>query len=285
MSVSGEIDFPSYMKIVHADWIANTDGDGNSPDKITKSVTDIMNEALSSNPFDNKAAYDPSSDLSNIVSELSGFKLLVDGMSSTSDWQAAVSVAVNNTTGLAAYEAILDDQLETNAIPKFNAGMRNINAVQTSAFTIGQSLLYAFKQRDVAKFQADLSLSGIKQILALMNDKINAKKSVLSGFIEAYRIKIVAEKEEKDSQLKIVENEARWELGVFQSGANLIASITGAAGALPGQQETSTSRTAIGGALSGAALGSMIGGMVGGENSNMIGAGLGAAAGLAASFF
>lgn len=292
MSVSGEIDFPTYMKIVHSDWIAQTDGNGTDPDKVTKSMTDVINEALATNPFDSKTPYDPSDNITNVITELGNFKTVVDGMSASTDWADAVTSAVNKVTDATfistvvdAYDGMLDDQLEANAIPKFNAGMRNINAVQTSAFTIGQSIMYAFKQRDVAKFQADLVLNGTKQILTLLTDRINAKKSLLASYIETYRIKIVAEKEEKDSQLKITENEARWDLGVYQSGANLLASITGASAALPGQEESSTMRSAIGGALSGAAMGSMIGGMFDGENSRMIGAGLGAAAGLAASFF
>jgi hypothetical protein len=285
MSVSGEVDFPAYMKIVHADWIANTDGDGNSPDKLLSSVTDIMNDALTNNPLSGLAAFPASPSLVSILNELTAFKTIVDSMSAITDWNSAINAAASNNVAINAYEAILDDQVETNALPKFNAGMRNINAVQTSAFTIGQSLIYAFKQRDVAKFQADVTMGGTKQIISMMNDRVNAGKALLSATIEAYRIKIVAEKEETDENIQLSERRAKWKLDVFQTGANLLASITGAAAALPGESRSSTTRTAIGGALSGAALGSMIGGMVGGENSNTIGAGLGAAAGLAASFF
>ena len=94
--------------------------------------------------------------------------------------------------------------------------------------------------------------------------------------IEANRMKIVALKEQTDTDLKYDEADATWDLEVFQYGCNVLASIGGGVASPKGSKQPSTSQSMIGGALSGAAAGGMIGGLPGA----LIGGVLGAAGGL-----
>ena len=59
----------------------------------------------------------------------------------------------------AAFGASLDDQIITTVLPRFQGGMRDINAVVSSAFVIGQSIIESFKDRDVAKHESGLRVS------------------------------------------------------------------------------------------------------------------------------
>ena len=92
---------------------------------------------------------------------------------------------------------------------------------------------------------------------------------------EANRIKIVAKVEENDKNIKYDEQDALWDLEVYQYGGNMLASIAGAASTTKGK-EISTGASVLGGAMSGASAGAMIGGPMGAG----IGAIVGGVAGL-----
>ena len=140
--------------------------------------------------------------------------------------------------------------------------MRDINAVMTSTFVIGESMILAKKVRDVAKFRGDLSaklqlqrnemvMTGAESILRMNVAKAELQKTVSHYTIEANRLRIVAEKEKKDIENNITVAGAKWELEVWQHGANLLAAIGGGT-MVPrtqGSDGPSDFQTAIGGAL------------------------------------
>ena len=144
---SGQVDYPDYMKTIHNDWLDNT-----GVDSITSSVTDIMNAALGNSPFTGVDAYDPSTPLSDAWDAVCAFNTVVDALDHDSDWQSVIvnvaDIIDNNiitdtyiTTDVAAYADVLDDQIESEILPRFRAGMRDINAVMSSAFVIGQAVI------------------------------------------------------------------------------------------------------------------------------------------------
>lgn len=51
---------------------------------------------------------------------------------------------------------IIDDQIETDILPRFEAGMRDLNSVLSSEFIIGKAIIEGMRDRDVMKLQADL---------------------------------------------------------------------------------------------------------------------------------
>jgi len=62
-----------------------------------------------------------------------------------------------------AFGNVLDDQITSEVLPRFQAGMSDINAVMSTAFVIGQSVIEGMRDRDVAKFQADLRYKAFLQ--------------------------------------------------------------------------------------------------------------------------
>ena len=65
---------------------------------------------------------------------------------------------------IAAMDAILTAQIEQEELPRFRAGMLNINAIHSSAYIIGEALLRADKDRALAKYGTDLQLKIAEQI-------------------------------------------------------------------------------------------------------------------------
>jgi len=112
-------------------------------------------------------------------------------------------------------------------------------------------------------------------MMQIMLQNIGWQESYVRMSLEANRIKIVAMKEQTDRDAALDEEDALWDLEVFQYGANVLAAISGGTSS-PKVKEPSALQSALGGAMSGAAAGWMIGGGYG--------AAIGAVIGAAASF-
>jgi len=304
---SGDVDYPDYMKNFQNDWLNNMDAD-----TITSSVTDIANAALGNSPFALATAYSPAADITAYEAVITAFAAILAGISDTADWAALYTqsgtsiVTINGITeaiivaDVDAFADQLDDEINIKILPRFEAGMRSINAVTSSAFAIGRSNIEGFRNRDVAKHSSTLRinaafknvdieteevrlrLEGSSQMLRLMMQRISWEDSYMKTVVEGKRIKIVANKEEMDENIRIDKEDALWDLEVFQYGANLLASISGGTGSVANQP--STAQSVIGGALSGAAAGGMIAGasegVIGGPAGIVIGGLLGAASAL-----
>ena len=128
-------------------------------------------------------------------------------------------------------------------------------------------------------------LDGANQILHLMLQRVSWEEGYAKMSVEANRIKIVAMKEQTDQNAVIDEADAKWDLDVFQSGANVMAASAGGT-STSGIKGVSKAQSAIGGAMMGGAAGYMVGaqiGSVGGPYGAAAGAVLGAAVSLLSS--
>lgn len=193
-----------------------------------------------------------------------------------------------------AYSRFLDDEVNNNDLPKFRAGMRDINAVNSSAFAIGEAFIIGMKGRNVAKYASDLRINLKKQknemLVSFTNSAINLaelnlknldernkiiisiadqiiksllarvefEKSVAALSIDAKSKHIIAFKEQNYEDLSIAESDAKWDLELFSYAGNLLASIGGATSG-GGSKQPSKFESALGGAASGAAAGSSFG--------------------------
>lgn len=299
---SGAIDYPDYMEDIHFDWLNNSGADA-----ITSSITDVMNSAIGSSPWAAQSAYDPDTDIADYVAELTAFGAILAGLNDTVDWAALYTQAETSVdpTGITeagivadvdAFADQIDDEIVSKVLPRFRRGMQDINAVVSSAFPIGESIIEGFRDREVAKHNSAIRLAAMNvevqveqlrlnasaQMMDLLLHRIDWHDGYMRAYIEAMRIKIVAKKEENEVDMKIDEADGLWDLEAFQYGANLLAGIGGGT-MQPGGKEPSPMQSMLGGALSGAAAGAMIGaqtGMIGGP----AGAGIGALLGAASSF-
>jgi hypothetical protein len=135
---------------------------------------------------------------------------------------------------------------------------------------------------------ATMYIEAAQQMLQFTIQRYAWELDTVKTTIEADRIKIVAMKEMAESNHSIDEQDALWDLTVFQHGANVLASIGGGT-AVPTQKKSNQAASALGGALSGAVSGAMIGGTAtlwtgpGAFIGAGIGAVLGAAVGLMSS--
>ena len=114
------------------------------------------------------AFYDPTTQFGKMDTAICVFDAVVDSLNYTNDWDVAMDQAkatidalINDTyinADVAAFADTLDDQVDNVTIPKFQRGMQDINAVQSSAFALGEALIYGMRDRDVAKFLSELRM-------------------------------------------------------------------------------------------------------------------------------
>ena len=271
---AGVVDYPAHMKTWHSMALDHT-----GVDTLTSSMTDIMNVAFGADPYTGENAYDPDTELASMLASVNDLDTLVALLSSGTGLDAIIANVLSDSRiddAVDEYSLDLGDRLTAEVLPRFESGMRDINAVTSSAFAIGRGIIEVAQTRQVAKYSADLHMKAWgDDALRLITLKLEYQKSLTHIDIEANRIKIVAKKEETDMNLDIDESAATWDLNVFQHGANLLASIGGGT-YIPNEKKKSALSSALGGALSGAAAGYMVGGPYG--------AAIGGALGAASSF-
>jgi len=272
---SGKVDFPEYMKSVHGDWLSRGGAIGLL---AGESITELIQAGIQNSPYSGEVAYDPDADIAAFLSALAEFDTEVDNIVTT--WVTTLATARNESSTViidatTAHAALLDDRLTTEVLPRFQAGMRDVNAVISSTFVTGQALLEAFNTREVADFSAKLRLQKESDGLELVKLKVGFRESVAKATIEARRIAVVMKKEELEEQLSMDEKEYKWPTELYQYGSNVMSSISGSAVSVP---EKSGKSSVLGGALVGGAMGGYMaaGTVVSGPIGFALGAGIGA---------
>lgn len=271
---SGAVSHSAYLEAIHGNWL-----DGGGVDTLTNSVTDIMEAAIGNSPFTGATAYDPDADLLEMTTSADNFQDLVDMLSNGTTLDTLISDILDHTRiddSVTEYAADFDARLISEVLPRFERGMQDINAVVSSAFVIGRALIEENQDRQVAKYSADLHMKAFSEdAIRIIQLKLEYQKMATQLLAETRRIKIVAKGEENTTNVKYDEEDALWDLEVFQYGGNLLGAIGG--GVLsPKAKEPSKTQSVLGGAMAGAAAGAMVGGPYGAA----IGGVLGAAAGL-----
>lgn len=279
---SGAVSHSAYLEAIHGNWL-----NGGGVDTLTDSITVVMEAAIGNSPWTGATAYDPDADLTVMTNAADDLQTLVDLLSSGTTLDTLIAGVLDHTrvdNSVTEYAADLDARLISEVLPRFERGMQDINAVSSSAFVIGRALIEQNQDRQVAKFSADMHAKAFSDdAIRVINLKLEYQKMATQMLAETRRIKIVAKGEETTANLKYDEEDALWDLEVFQYGGNLLGAIGGGVLA-PKAKEPSKMQSALGGAMSGMAAGAMIGSAIPGIGTAagaIAGAILGGAAGLA----
>lgn len=224
---SGKVDYPGYMKDWHGDFLGSSYNG--------KSVSAAIDEAQGNSPFATASAYDPTTEANRMTTKVDDTALQITRMDQIGE----------------------QVEFENKIYPKFESGMRDINAVQSSAFVQGRANI-------AADYAARLAAK--KMELCVQHEQT---------YVDANRMAVVAFQQQVDKDVEYDAKDVKWDLEMFSYGSNALASIGGAA--VPtggGGSEPSDGQQALAGAASGAAAGASFG-----PWGAAIGAVVGAAAG------
>ena len=188
---------------------------------------------------------------------------------------------VNNL--VSAEVTLLDDDIETNILPRFQTGARDINSVMCSSFVVGKSLIEEARIKMLSKFSAELKYRIIPIVTERWKTHLAWNEDVVKTYAEIMKLYYSAKMDIDSTNYGMAVKDKLWPFTVLEYERAAIGALQGATTTTSDVAGTSQARKAIGGAMSGAAMGAMVGSVVPGVGT-AIGAGVGWAIGLGASF-
>ena len=249
-SAAGQVGYPDYLETFHKNVLNH-----NALDLNIYSLTDVMNDEFDNSPYAAAAPYDPDAALTDMGTAYSDLEALIAGLGDDT-WIA---------DDVAAFTAIMDVQLNGVVFPKFEAGMRDINAVSSSAFAMGRAVLEDARLREITKYTGELQ----KLFNMTVRDMRMKYQAVIdSSALDVEKLRIVVKSDQVEKQLEWDSKDSLWNISLFQYAGNLMAAPAG--GTLIPEGPSRSSRM-LGGALSGAAGGGMMGYMAAGASSGAVG--------------
>ena len=185
------------------------------------------------------------------------------------------SPEVNNL--VSAEASLLSDDIEENAIPSMQTGMRDLNSVMSSSYIVAKSLIESTRVKMLAKFSADLKYKLTPIALSRWSEHLKWNSQVTSQYAEVLKFYLMAIMDMKDFNYSMHARDRMWSLEALEYQRAALGALQGATvqKTSGGQGGASQTQKALGGALSGAAAGAAFGPW---------GAAAGAAAGLAMAF-
>ncbi len=253
---SGKVEWPSYMQAVHHQWLNRGD-----LDRISKSVTGTMNEAFGRSPFEGMIDWvveDTFGTASETLWEAFDRNKNLDISALLMDTLDRLMLSTTKSNLMAATSAILDEDINTTILPRYRSGMRDINAIQTSSYILGEAHIERSKLRQLAKLSADIDMKFIDISQQIMSTTVDWNKTLVVHSTEIGRLYLAAHLDELKFNTENRAKDRLWDLRVWEYGAHVMSSISG--GTAPtGGEESSQVANVLGGAMSGAAIGAQTG--------------------------
>jgi hypothetical protein len=179
---------------------------------------------------------------------------------------------------VSAESALLDDEIEETSLPRFQLGMRNVNAVHTSSFVIGKALIESAKVKQLAKTDSELRYKMVSVAADRWKTHLAWNESVTKFYPELLKLFVSAKMDVDSHNYELKAKNALWPFTVLDFHKANLGALQGAVSTASGSG-SSTTQKAIGGALSGAGMGFAVTG------GNPLGALAGGVLGLASGLF
>lgn len=184
---------------------------------------------------------------------------------------------------VSAEAAFLEDEIESDVLPRYSVGMRDINAVVSSTFLIGKALLEETRVKAIAKYSAGLQYALLPIAAQRWQAHLEWNRGVITTYGEIMKLYFSAKMDVTNHNQENLVKDRLWPFTILDFERAALAAMQGGR---PSGSEAGTSQIAksISGAMGGASMGGMIAGASQGAVTGPVGAGIGAVLGLAASF-
>lgn len=237
---------------------------------------------ISNNPYTNYADIPVDAGFFGAGYVLASFPALFDiygkfvaGVDIDALWDELLAEAAGSSAAdafVTAESTLLDDELDSSILPKFMTGMRDLNATMSSTFINGKALLIDTKQKQVARFSAELKwkLLGVAQErykahLAWNMEVVNQYSNLFKTY---FSIKEPIVRTNYDFAVK----NALWPLDVLDYERANLGALQAASKATTNTSSGGSSMTSvIGGVAGGAAMGGMVAGPWGAAVGGVLG--------------
>jgi hypothetical protein len=282
---SGAVEHPSYIEDTYQILAGGASGESALAAKtLSIDVFDALEAVVTAtNPYETAAAFSPDPFISLDQEQFQQTEdALIDSIPTIDidRWEAlhdsakgkadAIFIGDNIDAQVNIYADKTIDEFNTN-INRFSAGMAEANAVHSSAFIIGMSLIESQRVRDINSHRTLLTIENEKakteymkkaigDMVNLMNMHMGNRLELLRWQTEIGRLGNIAKSEQFSKDIEYDREDALWDITAIQKAANIMAAPGGGT-ALP--EKPSTAASAMSGALAGAAIGGPVGAGVG----------------------
>jgi len=163
---------------------------------------------------------------------------------------------------IAAEGDLIDDEIEESSLPRLQTGMRDMNAVMSSSFVVGKSLIESTRTKVINKFSADLKYRLIPIAQERWTTHLNWNKLVVGTYAEIMKLYFSAKTDVDEINYAMAAKNTLWPFTVLDFERAALGALQGATNQKTDAAGASTMSRVLSGALSGAAMGAMVGGQV-----------------------
>ena len=174
--------------------------------------------------------------------------------------------------------SILSSDLANEAIPRYEVGMRDINAVVSGTFVIGKAMLERKRIQEISRFDSEVRYKMIPVAVERWKTHLSWNSQVVTTYAEIMKFYFMAVLDVDGYNYEMHAKDVLWPFTVLDFERLALGAIGGGGGGgSVGTAGASRAGKVIGGAMSGAAAGAMVG--------NVPGAVIGGILGFASGFF
>lgn len=155
--------------------------------------------------------------------------------------------------------ALLDDDIETNILPRFLTGQRDLNAVNASSFVIGKAIVEDARVKALAKFDRELRYHLIPVAADRWKAHLQWNQNVIQSYGEIMKFYYAAKRDVDDLNTSMIAKDVLWPFTALEYYRLAVGTLNGATNSTTDVAGGSKLGSALSGAMSGAVAGGAIG--------------------------
>lgn len=178
-------------------------------------------------------------------------------------WDQVLNDVQNSSTiqaSVNAHRDLLNEDLTGTILPRFQQGMRDINAVMTSSYVKGKAILERGSQYKLAEFDANLRYKLIPVAAEVFSKHLAWNQGVISHYIEVMKLAIMTKFDTDTANYGFALKDIMWPFTVLEQERANLGALQGATVGSASGEGPSTGAKTLGGAMGGAALGAQMSG-------------------------
>ena len=289
---AGKNSWPDYIQNIHRQWLTGwVDNAGSRPTGFSAfpNVATTMLAATTAqggNPYTGAVAYNPDSDILNAQDAVDDYNDVLSAsfavfLQETAD---AVDALIASPEDFDSMLTVLGTKIRrehNKGMVRANAAFLDVGAIMTTNYQMyvaqGEQEVRDRINEAIVQHEERRDTQRLQMVQGMLVARIGGRQNLAGIQLEALRLFVTAKNDEIQMNQQFENDEATWDLSLFQNASNLLAAVSG--GVQTPQKQSSTQRLL--GAASGAASGALGGFAAGGP----IGAGIGGAIGLLGGLF
>lgn len=178
-----------------------------------------------------------------------------------------------------AEAALMQDDIDTNSIPRLQTGLRDTNSVMSSSYQVSKAIVEDARLKALAKFSAQIKYDMIPVAQSIWQVKLQWNQQLVNTYAELMKFYYSAKTDIDEINYSMEAKRVLWPFTILDYERTALGALQGAMTQKTDVAGASTAKRVLSGAMSGAAAGAMVGAKVGGEVGGTWGAGIGAVLG------